>query len=348
MKQLRILLLFVATITLFSCSSGSDDGTGGGGGSSTAYTSLTMISTKTTVAVGDYITYVSKGNNTTDVSSQAKLYINGALQIGNIVQMNTAGTFDVYSTYVNANNVTLTSNTIQVKVLTPINYTKRVLVEDFTGTWCGWCPRVSYGAEQVVAQTDKAEIVAIHQGSDPYNISTGSYSVTGYPTANLNRTTTWEYPEPSNVNQVVALTNGTNPKLGVAINSTLANGSISADVKVKFGFDFTNLKLVVYVVENGLIYNQTNYTTYYGGGSVIPNFVHNHVLRKIVTDISGDVITGNTNQNDVYTKNFTFAVPSNVSNSSNLDIVAFVIDSTGKAINVRTGAVGTNQTFEQL
>ena len=76
MKQLRILLLFVATITLFSCSSGSDDGTGGGGGgSSTAYTSLTMISTKTTVAVGDYITYVSKGNNTTDVSSQAKLYI---------------------------------------------------------------------------------------------------------------------------------------------------------------------------------------------------------------------------------------------------------------------------------
>jgi hypothetical protein len=73
MKQLRILLLFIATITLFSCSSGSDEGTGGGGSSSTAYTSLTMISTKTTVAVGDYITYVSKGNNTTDVSSQAKL-----------------------------------------------------------------------------------------------------------------------------------------------------------------------------------------------------------------------------------------------------------------------------------
>jgi hypothetical protein len=344
MKQLRILMLFVATISLFSCSSGSDDGSGS---TTTAFTSLTMVSTKTTVAVGDYITYVSKGDNTTDVSTQAKLYINGALQVGNVVQMNTPGTFSVYSTYVTSSNVTLTSNTIQIKVMIPINFTKRVLIEDFTGTWCGWCPRVSYGIEEVKAQTDKAEVVAIHQGSDPYNISTGAYSVSSYPTANLNRTTVWKYPESSNIVQVVGLTNGGNP-LGVAINSTLSAGSISADVKVKFGFDYTGLKLVVYVVENGLIYNQVNYTTFYGGGANIPNFVHNHVLRKIVTDVSGDVITGGTNQNDQYTKNFTFAVPTNVANSANIDIVAFVIDSTGKAINVRTGKVGTSQTFEQL
>jgi hypothetical protein len=344
MKQLRILMLFITTITLFSCSSSSNDGPT----DSTAYTSLSLVSTKSTVAVGDFTTFVSKGNNTTDVSSQSKLYINGALQTGNIVQMNTAGTFEAYSTYVNSSNTTLTSNTIQIKVLTPINYTKRVLIEDFTGTWCGWCPRVSFGIEQVKAETSNAEIVAIHQGNDPYNISTGTYSVPGYPTANLNRTTTWKYPEPSNVGQAVALTTGANPKLGVAITSTLTNGTISADVKVKFGFDFSNVKLVVYVVENGLIYNQTNYTTYYGGGSTIANFEHNHVLRKVVTNISGDAITGSTNYNDQYSKTFTIPVPSSVANTANLDIVAFVIDETGRAINVRTGAVGTTQTFEQL
>ncbi len=337
-------MLFITTITLFSCSSSSNDGPT----DSTAYTSLSLVSTKSTVAVGDFTTFVSKGNNTTDVSSQSKLYINGALQTGNIVQMNTAGTFEAYSTYVNSSNTTLTSNTIQIKVLTPINYTKRVLIEDFTGTWCGWCPRVSFGIEQVKAETSNAEIVAIHQGNDPYNISTGTYSVPGYPTANLNRTTTWKYPEPSNVGQAVALTTGANPKLGVAITSTLTNGTISADVKVKFGFDFSNVKLVVYVVENGLIYNQTNYTTYYGGGSTIANFEHNHVLRKVVTNISGDAITGSTNYNDQYSKTFTIPVPSSVANTANLDIVAFVIDETGRAINVRTGAVGTTQTFEQL
>ena len=262
--------------------------------------------------------------------------------------MNAPGTFSVYSTYVTASNVTLTSNTIQIKVMIPINFTKRVLIEDFTGTWCGWCPRVSYGIEQVKAQTDKAEVVAIHQGNDPYNISTGTYSVSGYPTANLNRTTTWTYPETSNVSQAVALTSGVNPKLGVAITSTLTNGTISADVKVKFGFDFSNVKLVVYVVENGLIYNQTNYTTYYGGGSTISNFEHNHVLRKVVTNISGDAITGNTNYNDLYSKTFSISIPSSVFNSAKLDIVAFVIDENGKAINVRTGKVGTSQTFEQL
>lgn len=345
MKQLRILMLFITTITLFSCSSGSEEGSGTTGD---GYTSLTLSSTKTTISAGESVTFVAKANNVSNVSTQAKFYVNGTLQTGNIIQMNTAGTFDVYSTYVNSSNTTLTSNTIQIKVLAPVNFTKRVLIEDFTGTWCGWCPRVSFGIEQVKAETSNAEVVAIHQGNDPYNISTGTYSVSGYPTANLNRTTTWTYPEPSNVGQAVALTTGANPKLGVAITSTLTNGTISADVKVKFGFDFSNVKLVVYVVENGLIYNQTNYTTYYGGGSTIANFEHNHVLRKVVTNISGDAITGNTNYNDQYSKTFTIPVPSSVANTANLDIVAFVIDETGRAINVRTGAVGTTQTFEQL
>lgn len=344
MKQLQILLLFIASFALFSCSSGGDEPNT----PSTNYTSITLVSTKTTVAVGDYVTYVTKGDNTTDISSTAKLYINGTLQVGNIVQMNTPGTYEVYTTFVNPNNTTLTSNTIQIKVITPINFTKRVLIEDFTGTWCGYCPRVSYGIDLVKAQTDKAEVVAIHQGNDPYNISTGAYSVSAYPTAKLNRATEWNYPEPNNVNQVVALTNGENPKLGLAINSSLTNNTITADIKVKFGFDFSNLKLVVYLLENGLIKDQTNYTSYYGGGSVISNFVHNHVLRKIVTNVLGDDITGNTNQNDQYDKTFTINLPTNIANNNKLELVAFVIDNTGKAINVRKAAVGTTQTLEQL
>jgi len=57
---------------------------------------------------------------------------------------------------------------------TPVSgkFQKRVLIEDFTGTWCGYCPRVSYGIDRVMEQTTKAVPVAIHQqssGSDPYH-----------------------------------------------------------------------------------------------------------------------------------------------------------------------------------
>ena len=99
MKQLRILMLFITTITLFSCSSGSEEGSGTTGD---GYTSLTLSSTKTTISAGESVTFVAKANNVSNVSTQAKFYVNGTLQTGNIIQMNTAGTLDVYSTSVNS------------------------------------------------------------------------------------------------------------------------------------------------------------------------------------------------------------------------------------------------------
>ncbi len=72
--------------------------------------------------------------------------------------------------------------------------------------------------------------------------------------------------EPDHVAQAIALTQGENPKLGIAMTSAVANGNITLDVNVMFGKDFTNsLKLVVYVLEDGLKHDQHNYTSYYDG-----------------------------------------------------------------------------------
>ena len=309
--------------------------------------SVTLTANKSTVGNGDKIIFTTMGNNGANLSPQATVYFNGVAQTGFNITMNTVGTIDVYSTYTNANNETFTSNTVQVTVVSIINFNKRVLIEDFTGTWCGWCPRVSYGIEQVNLQTSDADVVALHKsGNDPYIVNTSPYNVSSYPTAHLNRTTEWLYPESENIAQVVALTSGTNPRLGLALAPSLSGSTINVDVNVKFGYNFNNLKLVVYVLESGLVYPQTNYTSYYGGVSTIQNFVHNHVLRSVLTNISGDNITGATNSGDVYTRNFSVALPSNITNSNNVSIVAFVVDSSGKALNVRTAHFGDNQTFE--
>lgn len=309
--------------------------------------SINLTASVSTIASGENVIFTTRGNNGANLSPQSTVYFNGVAQTGFNIPMTTVGVINVYSTYINTNNETLTSNTIQVTVVQVINFNKRVLIEDFTGTWCGWCPRVAYGIEQVNAQTSDAVVVALHKsGSDPYIVNTSPYNVSAYPTAHLNRTTEWTYPEPENIAQVIALTNGTNPRVGLALSPSLSGSTLSIGVDVKFGYNFTNTKLVVYVLESGLVYPQTNYTSYYGGGSTLSSFVHNHVLRAVLTDIMGDTITGSTNSGDTFTRNFSVSLPANISNSSNVSIVAFVVDAGGKALNSRVAHFGDTQTVE--
>jgi hypothetical protein len=74
---------------------------------------------------------------------------------------------------------------------------------------------------------------------------------------------------------------------------------------------------------------------------------HDHVLRACLTDlVNGDPLTG-TNDGVVVTKNFSIAIPSNVSNAANINFVAFVLDATGNALNVRGAAANINQAFQE-
>lgn len=233
-----------------------------------------------------------------------------------------------------------------------ISFTKRVLIEDYTGTWCGNCPRVSYGIEKVKEATNFAIPVAIHRGNDPFNFEPAStlenlIGLQGYPDARLNRLTRWNFPPANNVSQVLALSQGTAPKLGLAMTAIITNGNINLTVKTKYGQTTTGTKLVVYVLENGLIYNQQNYTMHYNGVAPIVGFRHDHVLRATFTNIMGDAVPEAESVYDrVYTKIYSLPVPTNVANVTNLEFVAFIIGADNKAINARLAVNGDNQQFE--
>jgi hypothetical protein len=225
------------------------------------------------------------------------------------------------------------------------------LIEDYTGTWCQYCPRVSYAISQVRLQTSDAVVVAIHRGNDPYNFAAASaletmIALQGYPTGMLNRKTEWTYPENNNVAQPVNLTSGTNPRIGLAMTNSVTNNTANVQVNVKFGKNFSGLKLVVYALEDNLIYNQINATSFYGGVNPIVGFNHKDVLRAfLTTSILGDDITGATTTNGVYSKSFTYTIPAGTQ-SSNIHFAAFVVDSTGKALNSRDASTNVTQTFE--
>jgi hypothetical protein len=105
---------------------------------------------------------------------------------------------------------------------------------------------------------------------------------------------------------------------------------------------------VVCLLENGLIYDQENYSTFYGGVNPIVDFEHNHVLRAFFTNMLGDAIPLNqTVKDQTYTRNFSVTIPANVANPTKLDVVAFVVNENGTAINVRKIKLGESQSFEE-
>ena len=230
-------------------------------------------------------------------------------------------------------------------------FLKNVLIEDYTGTWCQYCPRVLHGIKQVQSEQLRAYPVSIHRSvasnPDPYDFPATPLEqligVTGYPTAMLNRNVLWdnEISTTEVKNQIKP-----NANLGIALNSTVSGGTINLNVNMKFLENFSNLKLVVYVLEDGLLYNQVNATSFFGGQNPIINFEHDHVLRACLTNlVVGDAITG-TNAGALVTRNFTVNVPANISNVANMYFVAFVVDASGKAINVRGAAPNVTQTFQ--
>lgn len=233
-------------------------------------------------------------------------------------------------------------------------FKKRVLIEDYTGTWCGNCARVAHAIDLVKNANDKAVSVAIHNGNDPFNFTgiaplknlISPNSDLQLPQSRLNRKIVWKFPEVDNLSQVKNLTSNNCP-IGLAIKSNIENRNIILDVKVKFAKNYSDVKLVVYLLEDNLIYFQTNYSNFFGAINPIPNFNHNHVLRANFGNIMGESLVGTT-FGKVVTTSFSIPVPANIVNVENVNFVAFVTDSENNVINVRaTKTKNEDQTFEE-
>ncbi len=345
----NFILLLLATFAFSGCS--------------TDYTVLKSVEGVVLTAdssaktVGETITFTVKDNSNTDVTGEAAISVNGIVIEGNTLTSAEVGDFKVVAA------IGTQSDTLTVRFHdgSETNFVKRVLIEDYTGTWCGNCPRVALGVEMAKAQSDKVVAVAIHRPSsnpsspvyDPYNYNAieleNFLGIDGYPNSFLNRKTAWNFPEPENIAQVIGLTQGDSPKMGLALETAVSGGTMNVNVNVKFNADVNNLKLVVYVLENGLIYEQHNYTTYYGGVDVLEDFEHNHVLRAALTPLLGEAISDSeTAVNNVFTRSFSVPVPTNVANAANIEFVAFVVDANGNALNVRQAGLNETQEFEEM
>lgn len=320
--------------------------------------SISLTADNSIKIIGETIYFTVKTNSGDVVTENATLFINDNPISGDSFTSDEIETFTVYAEFYGVKSEPIN---IRFHDGSEINFTKRVLIEDYTGTWCGNCPRVSHAVELAKTQSDYIVPVGIHRSSsnpadanyDPYNFDSSALesvlNMSGYPKALLNRMTRWQPLEQNNITQVINLTQGDNPKLGLSMSSDVTSTTISLDVNVKFSKDFENLNLVVYVLENGLEYEQVNYTSFYGGLPHIEGFEHEHVLRSCLTPLFGQPIaSAETKTGNTFTQTFTIAMPSNVANGNNIEFVAFVTGADNKAINVRKAARNEVQEFEEF
>ncbi|RRJ93173.1 hypothetical protein EG240_01500 [Paenimyroides tangerinum] len=243
---------------------------------------------------------------------------------------------------------------------TSVKYQHKVLIEDVTGTWCQWCPRVTYSIEKALEHEtlgNKIIPVAIHFG-DQMQIPAGGtldsfFDVQGYPFALISRSEEWRSPQNNNLAQVYNTIQKNGSTVGIKITSELTNTGGSVSASFKFSEGFSDLKYSIYVIENEVVLSsspQKNSTTYYGGNgnpqapSSHPEFIHNDVLRAVYGTATGNSLGNATAGQEISKSGQNVSYTLYNKDLSKVEVVVFVTDSTGKVLNVQKAHA--NETVE--
>lgn len=231
---------------------------------------------------------------------------------------------------------------------------KRMVVEEGTGTWCGWCPRGIVGMAYMEEKYPNNFIgIAVHNGDGMVTSSYDALVFSGYPNCYVDRRLSFD-PSSSALESTWKNMAGTIPVAGVELTATF-DGTDKSRIHATTTTTFVSVKnnpsyrLAFVLVENGVKgYTQTNY--YSGGSTEMGGFENmsyytsidmNHVARQIYgfSGIAGS-IPSKIEADEPLIYETTLDIPSTVQNSDNLKVVALLIDSdTGYIENAAEVAV---------
>ncbi len=221
---------------------------------------------------------------------------------------------------------------------------KHVLLEEGTGTWCGYCPDGSQRIQETIEPNyPRCIAVAFHNGSsdamtisgDPFN----SVYITSFPGGAIDRVPFTHTISGSPVTSVnvnrgfwstdVGVRNALSPKFDVSMTSTYDSVTRVLNIQVKgkaLVAATGNYRINAYIVEDSISsaasgYQQVSYMNatsgswFMGYGSPISpasRYAHMGVVRNILAtggSIWGDIAFANPAIGDSITKTYTFTIP---------------------------------------
>ena len=245
-------------------------------------------------------------------------------------------------------------------------FTLKPVIEEFTGTWCGYCPRGAVGMQKIhELYGDQVVQIAVHNGNgDPMQI--GAYSdvirdyVDGYPSSVTNRHWIAD-PSFSSLKNVLSVVFKETVPASIELSAewkTAEQKAVIFNTKTKFGYSDDNTKFGIAFVltEDGLTgtgssWAQTNYysgmTTSQAGtdmawwckqGSSVTGVEYNHVavagwnVRSGGTNSVSATINANEEQEYTYTGTIPSTSLSLIQDKTKLKAIALLIDRTNGII----------------
>ncbi len=239
---------------------------------------------------------------------------------------------------------------------------KNVVLEEFTGIHCGYCPDGHKRAQQIYdAHPDDVVLINIHTGSYA-NPGAGEPDFrTSFGTALANQSGLTGYPS-GTVNRHIF--SGSHTAMGrgswsgaadqILNQSSYVNVALEATVDTQTREMTVNVE-IYYTADSPQSYNylnvallQNNVEGPQAGSSLNPdqvlpngNYNHMHMLRHLLTGQWGEEIT-TTTQGTLVQKQYTYTLPADINgvplNLGDLEIAAFVAESHQEIIS---GSLGT-------
>jgi hypothetical protein len=354
MRKLFLLqsLVGLCLFLLFSCSgSESDEG-------NTTPTYITISSEGgNEKLLGKTFVFQIRDNLKNDITAESEIYVNNQLLKNNKYTPTEKGIYTVRAKY---GKLPVNPISINAIISDGTNFKHRILYEDFTGVWCGNCTIAGAREKNLKAQTDDGFVfIGIHgpNKKDPFSNQTSTemeqFKNVGvdyfWPSMFINRNIYWEdngnYADMSlPLGQLKAYSN-----IGIKIGSSITGNTLNINSHISFSQNFNGLKIAAFIVEDDLIYKQTNYYSPVLGPKYIDDYVHHNVLRdKLTSSVSGEGIPDSQSViSNEYSRSFQYSIPSNY-NRDHLKIVIIILDGNGNVLNTREEKIGVNNNYEFL
>lgn len=245
---------------------------------------------------------------------------------------------------------------------------KVVLIEEGTGTWCGWCPRGAVAMEYMEnTYPNTFAGVAVHNG-DPMTVTAydNAANFGGYPGANVDRALLDVGVSDQDFDDYYQERIGVVSPAGLSIQTGGSGSAVTVTVNATFRtvFSAANYRLGVIITEDNVTgtaagYNQTNYYSsasqniaLNGAGhnwqtepNPVPaaNMEYDHVGRALLGGYAGQAgsVPAAITDGQVATYTFNYTVPA-TSTRADMHAVAILIDqTTGEVVNAKEISLAT-------
>lgn len=342
-KSVGYLVCTVWAALLSLCMTGCEKEENGGGAAGTT-SKLKLEVSEQVVYVGDEVTFTVYDGDT-DVTASAQVVVADSEQvIESPFVAEESGCYRLVARLGDRESAKVTVTVVgtfdQTQQAEP--FYRRVLVQKFTATWCGFCPQMTSALEQLEEEVpERMTQMAIHV-TDSFAVTEGERLSTDFQIISLPQAV-FDYVEIEN--QMIAnLRAALNAELekpaecGIAIASNVERNTIRIDAKIRFA-ESGQYRVCCALIEDGLNYE---------GGSSVDGYYH-HVLRYFATSRTGDDL-GERQAGEEYPCHYEIAA-GNTWMTSNCDVVVYVlkVDESGNTLSVNNvascGAVESSVDF---